>query len=151
MFLLCENDLSTTTSTFLFFFQAEAGIRALYVTGVQTCALPIYFVQHRAADGHPAGPQKPSQMPEQSGAFLCQKIYPVNIAGNDHAVWPAIRINLVVTVSDNSNCRVLLQGFERPAKLLFGPPIIAVQHGNNFSLRLGQSKIEGRSLASVGL
>src|SRR6266403_4557166 len=24
-----------------FFFQAEAGIRGLYVTGVQTCALPI--------------------------------------------------------------------------------------------------------------
>src|SRR6266496_4277633 len=30
--------------SFLFFFQAEDGIRALYVTGVQTCALPIYFV-----------------------------------------------------------------------------------------------------------
>src|SRR5204863_6001888 len=27
---------------FLFFFQAEDGIRDLYVTGVQTCALPIY-------------------------------------------------------------------------------------------------------------
>src|SRR5438874_9375532 len=26
----------------LFFFQAEDGIRDLYVTGVQTCALPIY-------------------------------------------------------------------------------------------------------------
>src|SRR5690349_23677803 len=25
-----------------FFFQAEDGIRVLYVTGVQTCALPIY-------------------------------------------------------------------------------------------------------------
>src|SRR5690349_23381388 len=28
----------------LFFFQAEDGIRALYVTGVQTCALPIFDV-----------------------------------------------------------------------------------------------------------
>src|SRR5204862_2379617 len=28
-------------SRFFFFFQAEDGIRALYVTGVQTCALPI--------------------------------------------------------------------------------------------------------------
>src|SRR5204862_1101993 len=27
--------------TFYFFFQAEDGIRDLYVTGVQTCALPI--------------------------------------------------------------------------------------------------------------
>src|SRR5690606_39516285 len=28
---------------FLFFFQAEDGIRDFHVTGVQTCALPIYF------------------------------------------------------------------------------------------------------------
>src|SRR6266403_5948661 len=32
---------------FFFFFQAEDGIRDLYVTGVQTCALPIsHFVEH---------------------------------------------------------------------------------------------------------
>src|SRR5204862_4869779 len=30
---------------FFFFFQAEDGIRDLYVTGVQTCALPISMVQ----------------------------------------------------------------------------------------------------------
>src|SRR6266496_5034716 len=29
-------------SCFFFFFQAEDGIRDLYVTGVQTCALPIF-------------------------------------------------------------------------------------------------------------
>src|SRR5204863_9233250 len=29
-------------SVFVFFFQAEDGIRDLYVTGVQTCALPIF-------------------------------------------------------------------------------------------------------------
>src|SRR5690349_23043960 len=29
---------------FFFFFQAEDGIRDLYVTGVQTCALPIYVL-----------------------------------------------------------------------------------------------------------
>ena len=28
---------------FVFFFQAEDGIRDIGVTGVQTCALPIYF------------------------------------------------------------------------------------------------------------
>src|SRR6266496_1670451 len=33
---------------FFFFFQAEDGIRDLYVTGVQTCALPIY----RRTAGH---------------------------------------------------------------------------------------------------
>src|SRR2546430_8151943 len=37
---------------FFFFFQAEDGIRDLTVTGVQTCALPIYIararIEHRA-------------------------------------------------------------------------------------------------------
>src|SRR5690606_40334203 len=33
-----------------FFFQAEDGIRDFHVTGVQTCALPIYVVDHDAVD-----------------------------------------------------------------------------------------------------
>src|SRR5690349_6557080 len=44
-------------SFFFFFFQAEDGIRDLYVTGVQTCALPISH--HRCnrsnASGGPMG------------------------------------------------------------------------------------------------
>src|SRR5690349_24953694 len=36
-----------------FFFHAEDGIRVLYVTGVQTCALPIY--RHRARPGRSRG------------------------------------------------------------------------------------------------
>src|SRR5699024_11252936 len=34
---------SFSASSVLFFFQAEDGIRYRNVTGVQTCALPIYF------------------------------------------------------------------------------------------------------------
>src|SRR5690606_39779560 len=34
--------LSTSMQLFVFFFQAEDGIRVFHVTGVQTCALPIY-------------------------------------------------------------------------------------------------------------
>src|SRR5204863_6786841 len=41
---LCSMELSEIGDRlgFFFFFQAEDGIRDLYVTGVQTCALPIY-------------------------------------------------------------------------------------------------------------
>src|SRR5205823_7981351 len=35
----------------IFFFQAEAGIRAKLVTGVQTCALPIYRDHARTSWG----------------------------------------------------------------------------------------------------
>src|SRR5204863_1803793 len=42
-----------------FFFQAEDGIRALYVTGVQTCALPIFLDRgvHALADKDLPGPR----------------------------------------------------------------------------------------------
>src|SRR5436189_2762017 len=36
--------LSLAESSFIFFFQAEDGIRDTSVTGVQTCALPICFL-----------------------------------------------------------------------------------------------------------
>src|SRR5204862_4644865 len=39
----------------LFFFQAEDGIRDLYVTGVQTCALPISLMKDRSYGLMPDG------------------------------------------------------------------------------------------------
>src|SRR5690349_22576104 len=38
---VCVGGVSVLPCSFFFFFQAEDGIRDLYVTGVQTCALPI--------------------------------------------------------------------------------------------------------------
>src|SRR2546430_6057915 len=40
----------------LFFFQAEDGIRDLTVTGVQTCALPIWLSHVRTHPAHPVFP-----------------------------------------------------------------------------------------------
>src|SRR6266513_2619085 len=39
----------------IFFFQAEDGIRARNVTGVQTCALPIFESLHGSCSGGPTG------------------------------------------------------------------------------------------------
>src|SRR2546430_5955812 len=39
--------LGVVLESFFFFFQAEDGIRDLTVTGVQTCALPIWIVRRR--------------------------------------------------------------------------------------------------------
>src|SRR3989440_5848454 len=55
---------------FFFFFQAEDGIRDLIVTGVQTCALPIYGRDHgrgaEVAAGSPRGPA-PARRPAGLG------------------------------------------------------------------------------------
>src|SRR2546429_4269180 len=37
-------------AVFFFFFQAEDGIRDVAVTGVQTCALPIYLLTRRPGE-----------------------------------------------------------------------------------------------------
>src|SRR5205085_9377437 len=65
-----------TPSTCIFFFQAEDGIRDLTVTGVQTCALPIYQghvhrpmfaheLQHAADQGVPSGIAQVAQRSEE--------------------------------------------------------------------------------------
>src|SRR3954466_16431989 len=39
---VCQHESARNRAHFFFFFQAEDGIRDYRVTGVQTCALPIY-------------------------------------------------------------------------------------------------------------
>src|SRR2546422_11058910 len=45
---------------FFFFFQAEDGIRDVAVTGVQTCALPIYSGSSRPRERVPWPPARPA-------------------------------------------------------------------------------------------
>src|SRR2546430_6580022 len=47
---------ATSYICFFFFFQAEDGIRDLTVTGVQTCALPIWLAT-RGSGTSPSGPR----------------------------------------------------------------------------------------------
>src|SRR3712207_7059847 len=52
--ILCYFLVSYLYGYGFFFFQAEDGIRDIGVTGVQTCALPIYFRTYIERDGQPA-------------------------------------------------------------------------------------------------
>src|SRR6266508_3784031 len=62
----------TTVSIFrLFFFQAEDGIRAGHVTGVQTCALPIFRHRDRGMARHRPGHTCPS--PHAEGTTVCRR------------------------------------------------------------------------------
>src|SRR5205085_4363441 len=57
-------------ATSVFFFQAEDGIRDLTVTGVQTCALPIWSCLLRKGDrrrGFGGLPSQPSDRPSGEG------------------------------------------------------------------------------------
>src|SRR5437762_11373066 len=73
---VCRRRNSRVTLTHLhlvFFFQAEVGIRATSVTGVQTCALPIWLRLHLppAAGRHPQDRFRPGYLSgrsPQSGA-----------------------------------------------------------------------------------
>src|SRR2546430_3875371 len=64
-------------STF-FFFQAEDGIRDLTVTGVQTCALPIFAdVRTHMAVGRSKGLLEPSDVP--GGRALLAEEHPAHV------------------------------------------------------------------------
>src|SRR5206468_9555173 len=55
---------------FLFFFQAEDGIRDLIVTGVQTCALPIWSNGNKRGWKNSCGRRKSSKRSAHSPAAL---------------------------------------------------------------------------------
>src|SRR5699024_3925314 len=58
----------------LFFFQAEDGIRDRNVTGVQTCALPIWFVLRYRTDLDSSA----DRLPGKEGAFLACSFWMAN-------------------------------------------------------------------------
>src|SRR5688500_20386849 len=59
--LLCSFRQGHIADSDIFFFQAEDGIRDYKVTGVQTCALPIYSQLHWASQPHPLVPASERQ------------------------------------------------------------------------------------------
>src|SRR5256885_9138138 len=62
---VCHTLTRSRDTKYLFFFQAEDGIRDYKVTGVQTCALPIY--------NNPKGPkQRALQNDKQSAAEVLE-------------------------------------------------------------------------------
>src|SRR2546426_6769054 len=70
-------------ATFFFFFQAEDGIRDYKVTGVQTCALPIYFAGSARLAREIATPIQigenfmgPEQMAQALAAGACDFVMP---------------------------------------------------------------------------
>src|SRR5688572_31847717 len=78
---------------FCFFFQAEDGIRDLTVTGVQTCALPIFRAECTARETWhtPAGrpPRQSRASPEAGGPNRAEAAAPRRRAGPAAAGAPA--------------------------------------------------------------
>src|SRR2546430_1098115 len=65
---------------FFFFFQAEDGIRDLTVTGVQTCALPIFVIQGSSQNSVNAAPQASASAPGMASAQSNANIDPLKEA-----------------------------------------------------------------------
>src|SRR5690606_40583057 len=59
---ICKFSVTFSDFFYVFFFQAEDGIRDFHVTGVQTCALPIYSIIWSAR----VMPEIPRDNPRQS-------------------------------------------------------------------------------------
>src|SRR2546430_10234169 len=103
---------------FFFFFQAEDGIRDLTVTGVQTCALPIF--SHRTRSRHPGrdlapqgvgaaelGPHAPRAREDRFGAVRDRKSTRLNSSHSQisYAVFCLKKNNIdPISVHSASGC-----------------------------------------------
>src|SRR4030042_863778 len=74
-----------------FFFQAEDGIRDVAVTGVQTCALPIWGIPVAAGHGHVA-PRRHDPGPiNDTGADRVPHVKPHQAARVHHRCYPGVK------------------------------------------------------------
>src|SRR5256886_7966359 len=75
---------------FFFFFQAEDGIRDLTVTGVQTCALPIWTRCEAGQRSHPVhAPVRPRRRPSgQQGVAPFRGLRGPTVPAERHLSWP---------------------------------------------------------------
>src|SRR5438874_1188514 len=89
---------------FFFFFQAEDGIRDLYVTGVQTCALPICLALGRWARAWSMAPGSPAAMPRASFLACLRR---------DSSEGRAGSFDVVITPPFKSACDPLIQAERR--------------------------------------
>src|SRR5690606_41080135 len=75
---------------FLFFFQAEDGIRDFHVTGVQTCALPIFILRPQAAAVRRAGaPTMAEPRRAQAGSAEHATLPRLDVAGAEEGSTPS--------------------------------------------------------------
>src|SRR2546430_4475301 len=91
-----------------FFFQAEDGIRDLTVTGVQTCALPIFRMSGWVSSSAPTRPERlvvstlnaPGGSPASSATFaIASAVSGVADAGLRTTVHPAARAGAILRVT----------------------------------------------------
>src|SRR5256886_8515530 len=90
------------TSLFFFFFQAEDGIRDLTVTGVQTCALPIFRTPVTSEDPAPrrdvsprVGPRAEEGLFSDDGTRVDRRVDAhLHVVPHDHAKLPQSGVDL---------------------------------------------------------
>src|SRR5205085_5563199 len=63
----------------LFFFQAEDGIRDLTVTGVQTCALPIFSMKFRGSKPLTSAAIWQAKLPGSKCVILATPLFPATM------------------------------------------------------------------------
>src|SRR5690349_13615964 len=105
--------------SFFFFFQAEDGIRDLYVTGVQTCALPIYVF---LGVGHQKGANTKENVARNFGMALPEG-YRKALRLMRHAEKFGFP---VITFIDTPGAEPGLQGEERGMALAIADDLLAM-------------------------
>src|SRR5580692_4189466 len=117
---------------FVFFFQAEDGIRDLTVTGVQTCALPIFPVhvslQQSPSTVHLEPDGKQHLSPEQL-SLQHSSLFPLHVAPfPPQQVWSLLHLPLQQSEFALQSVMKLLQHLPSPAQVLPMQQSIGPEH-----------------------
>src|SRR2546421_3604440 len=136
-----------------FFFQAEDGIRDLIVTGVQTCALPIYReVAEDATPLHAMGDAGSDELVSGPAAKLAAADPDLAGGGSDHARQHPRRRRLAGAVGAEQGDDLALRDLERDVAERTRAPVRGAHGaGPQQRLRAGRAARMRRALVLLGL
>src|ERR1700722_9366674 len=108
-------------------------------------------VQNFAANGKPACAEQCESSIRKAGSLDASQIETAGLRGDEHLAWRLVAANLVESVTYSRNFRILLEGLRYRRQLLFCPPIISVEEGNNTAVQLWDGYVERRNLPPIFL
>src|SRR5580704_5336688 len=101
-----------------------------------------YSVQNFAANGKPACAEQCESSVRKACCLNASQIEAAGPRGDEHLAGWFLVANLVESVTYSRNFLIPLEGLRDRRELLFCPPIVSVEEGNNTAVHLRDARIE---------
>ena len=110
-----------------------------------------HFFEHAAANSHAARSKETHVIAKSLRAAITSQIEVARLLGRKRRPSERGSIDFDDPMAHNAGLRILLERLDHNAELIFLPPIVAIQKGDDLAAGLRNAEIKGARLAAVFL